>query len=251
MDNVEIKVLVLLSGGIDSTTAMRLAVEEYGAENVNSLSFDYGQKQRYELICALRSSKKLGVAHQIIDIPFLNLLSKGFSANVDPDIEMPTIKDILGSPQPLTYVPNRNMILISIAAAFAEVNKCNKIITGLQVHDEYGYHDTTQKFVDSLNSTLIQNRTSTIEIIAPFVAMSKTQELEKLVELDDNLDLLEHTITCYNPKVEPEIVGALFEPYFSISCGKCPSCSERIQAFMNMKLKDPIKYDITIPWVEE
>jgi 7-cyano-7-deazaguanine synthase len=229
------KVVVLLSGGMDSTTAMRLAVDQYGKENVLSVSFNYGQKQSHELLCAANSSEVLGVKHAILELPFLRYLSIGFSANVDSSMEMPTIKEVLGDPQPVTYVPNRNMILMSVAASFAEVNKCKKIITGLQVHDEYGYHDTTQKFVDSLNSALVQNRTWQIEIVAPFVDMSKTEEIKKLLQLDGSADLLKHTITCYNPKN-------------GVSCAACPSCSERIQAFMNVKVVDPIPYAVPIEW---
>ncbi len=112
------KVLVLLSGGLDSTVAMRLAVEQYGSSNVLSLSFDYGQKQAQELKCAAASSAFLKVEHSIISASFLKDISMGFSANVDPGIKVPPIKEVLGSPQPVTYVPNRNMILMSIMTVY-------------------------------------------------------------------------------------------------------------------------------------
>lgn len=227
--------VVVLSGGMDSTIAMRLCVEKYGVENVRALTFDYGQKQAVEMVFAIASTNKLGVKHRILDLQVLGQISQGFSANVDQSILMPTIKDVLGDPRPKTYVPNRNMILMSIAAAFAEVEGIDQIVTGLQVHDEYGYHDTTQSFVDSLNSALVQNRIIKIKIVAPFVKMSKTQELQVLRELDGDLDLTKLTMTCYNPSHD----GA---------CGQCPSCSERINAFMQVGEVDPIPYQITIPW---
>lgn len=230
--------LVLLSGGMDSTIALRKAIDDF--ESVIAISFDYGQRQKHELTCAKKVCKKLSIPHEVIKIPFLNKISKGFSANTDTDLKMPTIKDILGLPQPTTYVPNRNMILLSIAASYAEVNTCHSIITGLQVHDEYSYHDTTPKFVRSLNRALMQNRTFPIEIIAPFQILNKTNELQELIKMEGTVELLRDTITCLNP----ENVGK----NKVLSCGECPSCSERIQAFINVGVKDPIDYKRKIIW---
>lgn len=227
--------VVVLSGGMDSTIALRLCVEKYGKENVRALTFDYGQKQRVEIEKAAESTRKLGVAHKILDLSILGEIAKGFSANVDTDIAMPTIQDVLGDPRPKTYVPNRNMILMSLAAAYAEVAGINQIVTGLQVHDEYGYHDTTQSFVDSLNSALVQNRIIKIRITAPFVKFNKLEELEVLKELDGNLDLLKSTMTCYNPNGHD-------------SCGFCPSCSERIANFARFGQPDVVPYNRPIDW---
>jgi len=219
---------------MDSTIAMRLAIEEYGSENIFAVSFDYGQRQAYELLCASKNTKKLGVCHKIMDIGFLNDISKGFCAITDKDVDMPKASDVVGNPQPITYIPNRNMILMSIASSYAEVIRASKVITGFQSQDSYGYHDTTKEFVDSINSSLCQNRTWKVEIIAPFVHLSKTQELKKLQEIDGNLDLLKNTITCYNPDYSDENNVK--------SCGKCPSCQERLTAFANIKSKDVIAY---------
>ena len=94
--------VVILSGGMDSTIAMRLAVEKYGSKNVSALTFNYGQKQSKEISMASVSTTMLGVEHKVIDASFLGDISKGFSANVDKDIAMPTIKDVLGDPRPKT-----------------------------------------------------------------------------------------------------------------------------------------------------
>ena len=111
--------VMILSGGMDSTIAMRLAVERYGRENVSVLTFFYGQKQKREIEMAKISTNMLGVKHKVVDASFLGEIAQGFSANTDSAITMPTIKDVLGDPRPKTYVPNRNMILMSIAAAYA------------------------------------------------------------------------------------------------------------------------------------
>lgn len=222
------KALVVLSGGLDSTASLRLALEQF--DEVEAISFDYKQKQRIELDLASQSCKRLNVKHKIIDISFLNDINRGFSANTDSDIEMPTIHDVLGEPQPVTYVANRNMILMSIAASYAETRKINTIICGFQSNDTYGYHDTTPVFLEKLNSVLSENRTHKITITAPFVNLSKFDELNAVLALDGNLDLFKTTITCYNPDLKGR------------SCGVCPSCSERLSAFKKIGVTDPIEY---------
>ena len=229
-------VVVVLSGGMDSTIAMRLCVEKYGAANVRALTFDYGQKQKIEIEKAKISTYRYAVKHKIFDLSVLGEISKGFSANVDTDIKMPTIKDVLGDPRPKTYVPNRNMILMSVAASFAEVEGFDTIIMGLQIHDEYGYHDTTGRFVNKVNDVLSENRIIKIRVIAPFAKLSKVDELRILYELEGDLSLTQYTLTCYNPNDKGE------------SCGKCPSCSERIANFMMLGEMDSIPYSVNIPW---
>jgi 7-cyano-7-deazaguanine synthase len=130
------------------------------------------------------------------------------------------------------------MILMSIAAAFAETQNVDTVLCGLQVHDEYGYHDTTQRWVDKVNDLLSENRIIKIKLVAPFSKLSKYDELNILRELDGNLQLTLFTLTCYNPDVDGN------------SCGECPSCSERIANFIKIGEKDPIPYSKSIPWQE-
>ena len=241
LPDTEHKVIVTHSGGMDSATAVILCTKKYGAENVISLGYNYGQNQSVELDYAERLCAELGVTRQVLDLGILGSIVKNVSANIaGTDVEMPTIKDILGNPQPPTYVPYRNMIMFSLTAAFAEANAASHIVCGLQVHDEYSYWDTTQKFVDGLNSIYDQNRSWPLTLIAPFADLSKTEEIS-LLEETDQIDLLEHTLTCYDPIT-------ITKDGYGIACGKCPSCSERIQAFMNKGLVDPIEYAIDIPW---
>ena len=229
------KVLVVLSGGLDSSVATMMCVDKYGKDNVQTVTFNYNQKQILEIDRASDLCTALDVKHTILDLSVLGTIAQPMSANISgTEIDMPNIKEVLGDPQPVTYVPFRNMILLSLAMSHAEVQGCNKVITGLQVHDEYGYWDTTQKFVDSMNNVASQNRTHSVTIEAPFSQMSKAEEIEVAIELDQ-FDLLRHTLTCYDPQ------GIL-------SCGKCPSCAERIMNFMKVGRKDPIPYDIDIDW---
>ena len=228
-------VVSVLSGGLDSTIMTYLLVEKYGKEKVFALSYDYGQKQMAELIMARRSCEHLGIPHKVLDLGVLGDIAKNVSANISgTDVAMPTIKDVLGDPQPKTYVPFRNMILNSLAFSFAEANKAEFVFTGLQVHDEYGYWDTTQKFVDCMNEVANQNRTWKVKLQAPFSRLSKYDEINIAQELGNVR--FDFTLTCYNPNDKDE------------SCGKCPSCSERIANFAKAGIIDPIKYQTDVPW---
>jgi 7-cyano-7-deazaguanine synthase len=126
------------------------------------------------------------------------------------------------------------MILNSLAFSFAEANKASHVFTGLQVHDEYGYWDTTQKFVDSMNAVADQNRTHKVALLAPFSKLSKYDEIQISKELKNVR--LDYTLTCY----DPDLSGR--------SCGVCPSCSERIQNFIKANVRDPIPYIHGIDW---
>jgi len=203
-DNVT-GVVAVLSGGLDSTTLTYALVDKYGKDKVSALSFMYGQKQSKELDLAAVTCKKLGIAHKIIDISFLGDIVSKVSANIGTsEVKMPTIKDVLGDPQPPTYVPFRNMILNSIAFSYAEVNECNYIATGLQIHDVYGYWDTSKAFVDSMNNVAKNNRMFGVEMIAPFASLSKKDE----IEIGDTLNVpYEDTLTCYNPSDDGKSCG--------------------------------------------
>ena len=230
-------VVSVLSGGLDSTILTYILVKKYGKDKVYALSYDYGQKQKRELMMASITTNRLNVKHRILNLGVLGEIVKDVSANISgTDVSMPSIKDVLGDPQPKTYVPFRNMILNSIAFSFAESNKASHIFTGLQVHDQYGYWDTTQRFVDSMNAVADQNRSHKVRMDAPFSHLSKYEEILIANELG-NVHF-EYTLTCYNPDAEGN------------SCGMCPSCSERIANFAKAGIKDPIPYNIDIPWNE-
>lgn len=238
LPDTEKDVVVVLSGGLDSSITARLAVEKYGASRVHALSFFYGQKQAVELQKASEVASSLNLKkHQLVDISFLGDMVRGVSANISgTEIAMPTIQDVLGDPTPPSYVPNRNSILLMITASYAEANNSDVILIGLQCHDCYGYWDTTPSFVGAMNQVLRENRKDPITICAPFLHQNKATELAILSEMDGNVGLTTNTITCYNPTLE------------GVSCGTCPSCAERIQNFAKAGFIDKIPYSITLPW---
>ena len=231
-------VVAVLSGGLDSTVMTYLLTRKYGNDRVIALSYNYGQKQKVELSMAKLTCARLNIKHEILDLSILGHIARSVSANIGgTDVAMPTIRDVLGDPQPKTYVPFRNMILNALAFSFAEANDASHVFTGLQVHDEYGYWDTTQKFVDTMNAVADQNRTHKVKLEAPFSLLSKHQEIEIMREMDE-IDGLEYTLTCYNPNETGE------------SCGQCPSCAERIMNFAKSNIVDPVPYSVQIPWTD-
>lgn len=229
--------VVVMSGGMDSAIAARLCVEKYGAENVHACSFYYQQKQSYELSQAKDLAKILQLkSHRVFNIDFLGEIAKAISANVVDGLDMPTIRDIIGNPTPPTYVPNRNAILMMAASAFAETLSIPTVVTGVQSQDQYGYHDTTPSFIRDLNTVLNHARVRKVQIAAPFLETNKADEIRLLLELDGHVELLAHTLTCYNPGSDHS------------SCGRCPSCAERIANFKKVGVIDPVHYQIPIDW---
>lgn len=234
LPNTKKPVVCVLSGGLDSTTLLYLLVAKYGKDNVHAITYFYGQKQALEIELAKQSCAILGVKHKLIDISFLGEIVSPVSANIaGSNIDMPTIQDVLGDPQPVTYVPYRNTLLFTIGFSYAEANDCEFVFSGLQTQDSYNYWDSTQYFIDALNELSQLNRQHGIKLMTPFAKLSKTEEVELGIALDVNY---EYTLTCYNPDA------------WGDSCGTCPSCAERIMAFKNNNAIDPRSYSININW---
>ena len=218
--------VVLLSGGLDSSTLLRMVVRREGCERVYALTMGYGQKHIREVDCAMRQAKAMAVQeHKVLDISCYGDLAGGASSLTAAGMSVPDLSDIPDSEtdQPSTYVPNRNMILLSLAAAYAEKNKCNLVYYGAQQQDRYGYWDCTVEFVERINALLALNRRNPIEVRAPFALLRKSAVLRIGLEL--GLDPVQ-TWTCYR--------GG------SLPCGRCPSCVERQEAFRELGLSDPL-----------
>lgn len=233
------KAVIVLSGGMDSTTLLHYIVKENNLDynNIYVLSFKYGQRHDKELECARAQVAAIAahvavIDHRIIDISFFGELTKDVSALTGNIIKVPHIKDVVGDPQPVTYVPFRNLMFLSIALAYAENVGANKVFYGAQKHDTYsGYFDATEEFRQRLNHVAALNRRHQIIIEAPFVDMSKSELLEW--GLTNGVDYA-NTWTCYNGGEHP--------------CGICPTCSDRIQSFMSIGEQDPLLYKKPDPW---
>jgi len=233
------KVISILSGGLDSTIMTYMLVDKFGAENVTAMSFEYGQTLNVEIDCARRTTEKLGIEHKIVDVTFIKDLAPNACALfTDSTVDVPTVTQVLGDPQPDTYVPCRNQLFTTIAMSFAESIHAEQIYLGIQSQDEYSYWDTTTYWLDAMNALSSLNRKHKMEIIGPWVKKTKADEIRIGVELGVPF---EDTWSCY--------AGDHGEG----ACGVCPSCADRIANFILAKVKDPIPYIIgdRIPWVEE
>jgi 7-cyano-7-deazaguanine synthase len=216
--------VAIVSGGMDSVTLLHYLVKQE-KRNPAVLTFSYGQKHNKEIACAQQQARILGCAeHLVMDLAPLRPLF-AHSALVAGDVTIPDIDSVQGDPQPATYVPNRNMIFLALAAAYAETNGVGDIFYGAQSHDMYGYWDTTPEFLRSLNDVYQLNRKTPVQIKAPLVNHSKTDILQ--LGLDLGFDFAE-TWSCYAGQ--------------ELACGVCPTCAERLAAFANLNLTDPVPY---------
>lgn len=222
------KAVMAVSGGLDSTTLLHYAVKTLSYD-VHALAFNYGQRHARELRCAITQCQELDVPLTLISLPELEHIASKMSALVNTNIAVPNIKDVMGDPQPVTYVPNRNVIFLAYAVAYAESIGAHKVLYGIQKHDQYGYWDTTPSFAAATNAVYRLNRKNPIVIETPFVEKSKTDEI--MLGLLLGVDYA-WTWSCYQGEDQ--------------ACGVCPTCAERLQAFMNVGIPDPIPY-MTLP----
>jgi len=218
--------VVLLSGGIDSSTLLHYVGRTLGIETIFALSFRYGQRHSRELEAASAQAAAVGVhEHRILDISGFGDLTAGGSVLTDLDSDVPDLAAIPESErqQPPTYVPNRNMVLLSLAAAYAEANRVTDVYYGAQAQDEYGYWDCTTDFLTRINHLLALNRKTPVTVLAPFVNRHKADVVRIGIDLGVDYAL---TWTCYRGEDTP--------------CGTCPSCVERSNAFAASGISDPL-----------
>jgi 7-cyano-7-deazaguanine synthase len=218
--------VVLSSGGVDSTTTMAVAGDQ-GFE-IYSLSFDYGQKNRYELECAKKVAAFFQVREHLIFT--LNLRHIGGSALTDHmAVPRDRTDEELTSNIPITYVPARNLIFLSIAAAWAETKNINDVFIGVNAVDFSGYPDCRPAFIHSFEETVNLGTRSGAEgkrmvIHAPLIHLRKAEILERGLALGVDYRL---TSSCYDP-------GPDGKP-----CGRCDSCRIRKRGFQEIGHEDP------------
>jgi len=240
--------VIIFSGGLDSTVLLYDVLKKKikKDEVLYCLNYYYGQKHSIECNAALNIVTELNkevpnkiISHAVSLKHVFDYLKK--SALLNGEYEVPKARDVLGDPQPLSYVPNRNMIMLSVAAAFAESTESDEVYYGAQQADTLsGYWDASPEFLYSINMLLNLNRKNTITIHAPLMDLNKEQIIKLGIE---NKTPFEKTWTCYDPQSATK-GGA----ESVISCGECVACSNRIQGFINAGIKDPMKYKINIDW---
>lgn len=225
------KCIVPISGGLDSTVILNWVLSE--GHEVHAVSFNYGQRHfTKEMQCAELNCKKLGVkSHKIINLDFFKEIVNS-SSLVNDEIDVAKTKDVLGDPQTVNYVPNRNMMMLSICTAYAESIGATRVYHGSALVDsQAGYWDGSSEFLKAINDVNALNRRDRVEIVAPLITKSKKDIIQLGVDLGVDFT---STWTCYCGQDQ--------------ACGECPACSSRIQGFIEAKIRDPLEYSREIPW---
>jgi len=225
-----LKAIVLLSGGLDSTTT--LAIAKNLGYDLFAISFSYGQRHKIELERAKIVAREIKTKeHRIINI---DLRQFGGSALTD-DIDVPTHREDekISTSIPITYVPARNTIFLSYALAYAEVIQCNNIFIGVTSVDYSGYPDCRPEFITAFE--IMANLATKagvegmdrIKIHTPLIHMTKAEIIKEGLSLGVDYGL---THSCYDPNE----VG--------LACGNCDSCLLRLKGFKKLGVEDPLKY---------
>ncbi|MDN7125698.1 7-cyano-7-deazaguanine synthase QueC [Pseudidiomarina terrestris] len=216
------KVVVIYSGGMDSFTVLNRAIRD--GHEVYALSFNYGQRHVKELEVAAQAAAKLGVPHKVVDITAVNSLLGGSSLTSADDAipEGHYAEDSMKS----TVVPNRNMILLSLAIGYAVSLDASAVYYGAHSGDHAIYPDCRPEFVKRMNDVSLIANYEPISIEVPYLDNNKAEILADGLAM--GLDYAD-TWTCYNGR--------------ELACGKCGACVERLEAFAENKVTDPLSYE--------
>jgi 7-cyano-7-deazaguanine synthase len=217
--------VIVLSGGLDSTTALAIAKSEGYA--CYALSFNYMQRNKAELNAAKKITESFGIKHFIFDLPLDKI---GGSALTDMNIAVP---DYVGGKEiPVTYVPARNTIFLSIALGYAEVLNADAIFLGISHVDYSGYPDCRPEYLQAFQqmanlATKAGVEGHQLQIIAPLIYLSKAETIKKGIALGVDYAL---TVSCYSADAEGR------------ACGHCDSCAYRKKGFAEAGVADPTRY---------
>lgn len=223
------KALVLLSGGLDSSTCLAIAIDKYGADNVVALSVFYGQKHDKELFSAMKIADYYDVQLKCVDLKPL-FEDSGCSLLKQAENKIPEesyaeqLQKTDGKPVS-TYVPFRNGLFLSVAASMAIVQDCQEIYYGAHADDAAGnaYPDCSTRFNSLMNDSVYVGSGQAVRIVAPFIDKNKSEVVRIGTELGVPYEL---TWSCYKGGEKP--------------CGKCGTCIDRQKAFEANGLKDPL-----------
>lgn len=216
------RALVVLSGGQDSTTCLYWAIDRFGRGRVSSITFDYGQRHRIELDCAANVAAAAGVPNVCLPIDTFTALG-GDALTDDTVTGVGAVVADTGLPN--TFVPGRNLVFLSFAAAFAWQRNIGHLVTGVAQTDYSGYPDCRAETIEALQRAIRLGMESDLEIHTPLMHLSKKQTVELAVALGA-LDVMALTHSCYNGRRPP--------------CGTCPACELRAKGFAEAGVDDPL-----------
>lgn len=233
------KVVLAFSGGMDSTVLLHDAVRHF--DEVHTISFDYGQRHKRELDCAKKQldylvekrstptwqGYKQIITNKVLDVQYIKDIAP-VSSLTNLDIANPKIKEMAGDAQPVSYVPFRNLMFLSIMCSYAESVGADRVWYGAALADSLaGYWDGSSEFLESVNTLIKLNRKSKISIEAPLISSSKKEIIELGLEIGVNFA---NTWTCYSNRED------------GLADADTPSSSLRLRGFIEAGYKDPIKY---------
>jgi len=216
------RALVVLSGGQDSTTCLYWAVDRFGRANVSSITFDYGQKHRIELDCARDVAAAAGVAN--VCLPIDTFAALGGDALTDASIAVSDETDD-ETELPVTFVPGRNLIFLTFAAAYAYRHDIRHLVTGVAQTDYSGYPDCREETIAALQNAITLGMDREFTVHTPLMHRSKRETVELAVQLG-GLEAMALTHTCYNGCRPP--------------CGECQACRLRAKGFAEAGVRDPL-----------
>lgn len=228
------KIVVTVSGGMDSAVLLYMAVSRVGKENVYPLFFNYGQRHLRELGCARGLVMNvLDKELKEVDVQFIRDLAPVSSLTND-NIDTPKVEEVMGEAQPKSYVPFRNLIFLSICSSYAESVGAEEVWYGAtQIDSLAGYWDAEENFVKKVNHVIKLNREKKIKVVAPLLEMNKADIILKGIDLKVPFDM---TYTCYSGDMPADATSA--------------SSSLRIKGFLMAGYIDPMPYkqDLTETW---
>jgi 7-cyano-7-deazaguanine synthase len=225
MNRINKKAVILASGGLDSTTVLAIAKSQ--GYSCYTLSFDYGQRHKAELVAAKRIAELMAVEeHRVVN---LDLTSIGGSALTDKALAVPEEQT---EGIPITYVPARNTIFLSYALAWAEVLQADDIFIGVNAVDYSGYPDCRPEYIEAYEkmanlATKAGVEQHVLKIRTPLIALSKAEIVQLGVSLGVDYSA---TVSCYQANDD------------GLACGKCESCRLRRIGFANANVDDPTRY---------
>jgi len=227
------KLVLAFSGGMDSSVLLYMAAAK-GYREIHTVTFDYGQRHCKEIECSKKQqwnlfdqNKNVYLTNKILDVRYLKDISPT-SSLTNLDIDNPDISKMAGDAQPVSYVPFRNQMFLTICCAYAESLGADTVWYGAaEVDSLAGYWDGSIQFVNAMNETIALNRQHRIKIEAPLLTMSKKDIINEGVRLGVKF---EDTWTCYSNRED------------GFADATTPSSSLRIRGFIEAGYKDPIKY---------
>jgi len=222
--------IALLSSGLDSVTAISVVMEHTDVKL--ALVFDYGQRSASrEIECARKISEHFGFELKVVDLGWLADITVTSLVNTASDVPEMSLEKISGEADPSicvesaksVWVPNRNGVMINIAASFAESMRLDNVIVGFNKEEAVTFPDNSQEFIDAIDDSLSYSTLNKVKVISPLIGLDKKEIVSKAMEVNAPL---EFSWSCYQGKDVP--------------CGTCESCMRRKRAFAEVGVTDPL-----------